>query len=57
MLADDEDLGMCNGSTMAGLGKREDRHSEEESHYYSNVAREVFGTGEDVSFELILPSC
>ena len=57
MLADDEDLGMCNGSTMAGLGKREDRHTEEESRYYLIGAREVLRTGEDVSFELILPTC
>ena len=27
MLADDEDLWECNGSTLAGLGKREDRHA------------------------------
>ena len=57
MLADDEDLGMCKGSTMAGLGKREDRHTEEESRYYLNGAREVFRTGEDVSFEFVLPTC
>ena len=57
MLADDEDLGMCNGSTMAGLGKREDRHTEEESRYDLDGAREVFRTGEDVSFELILRTC
>ena len=48
MLADDEGLGMCNGSTMAGLGKREDRHTGEEGHYYLSGAREVFGT--DVIF-------
>ena len=54
MLADDEDLGMCNGSTMAGLGKREDRHTEEESRYYLIGAREVPSTSEDVSFELFL---
>ena len=57
MLADDGDLGMCNGSTMPGLGKREDRHTEEEGRYYLNGAREVFRTGEDVSFELVLPTC
>ena len=30
VLVDDEDLGECNGSTTAGLGKREDRHTDEE---------------------------
>ena len=57
MLADDEDLGMCNGSTMAGLGKREDKHTEEERRHYLNGAREVFIIGGDVSFALVLPTC
>ena len=57
MLADDEDRGVCNGSTMAGLGKREDRHTEEASRHYLIGAREVPRTGEDVSFDLFLPTC
>ena len=52
MLAGDEGFGKCIGSTMAGFGKREDRHTVGESHYYLNGAREVFGTGEDFLADL-----
>ena len=37
---------------MAGLGKREDRHTGEENRYYLSKARGVRRTGEVVSFEL-----
>ena len=57
MLADDEDLGMCNGSTMAGLGKREDRHTVEENRCYLSEAREVHELVKLFLFKVVLPTC
>ena len=54
VLVDDEDLGECNGSTTAGLGKREDRQTAiERGHCYLNVRHlQCLGTGEDAIAEL-----
>ena len=55
VLVDDEDLGECNGSTMAGLGKREDRHTVEENRYYLSEAREVHGLVKLFLLKLFFP--
>ena len=52
MLADDENLGKYCGSTTAGLGKPEDRHTARERslllEYGTEFANNVPRTGEDV---------
>ena len=57
VLVDDEDLGECNGSTTAGLGKREDRHTGEENRYYLSEAREVHELVKLFLFKVVLPTC
>jgi hypothetical protein len=42
---------------MAGLGKREDRHTVEENRYYLSEAREVHELVKLFLFEVVLPTC